>query len=522
MSTAVFPIRPFDGQIFIDAQRVRWVFNTEEKCWVRDGMATEIPVASTTQTGLLSAQLKQLIDSIPPKGGHFGIVARPLLSVKPTKHDNVLKDQVEHAYKTEAGSSVRSLAALESAFEEDAYAGKLLRFTSGILNDTAFLIAGNSDTEFRLLGNASMAAYNDKFEIIEPTALNINGVIAGSIELVSESLDIDCVDAQDEPIDEDCTTPPVALDGLMPALDFKVSDLFKAQFCVQQPGCEGHRGNKGAKGDSGADGTGDGPQGDTGDPGENAPTTPFTLEGLRIVDIDDIYDTAVVGLEVDAPNGRLNVVKAKMRTPDNNTPADQLIVTEIFRAIEFTGSGFDFELKSPSTDPVGVDDVKLGYYPQGFDAPAEVVNKPLSSAVATMPLSEFVGEISDYWQVQLDKINAAWDDQIREFTQNKDKEARMILAQLCHQLAECEWERPIEFCIGLKEGDCRAGGASEEEAAAGAPGPVVLPPESNDPYNLVNLLPNFGTIPPAATPPDPNTIAGGGDAPPAPNAPLGD
>ncbi|MEM3097467.1 MAG: hypothetical protein QXU32_01940 [Nitrososphaerales archaeon] len=458
MNNTAFPIRPFDGQIFIDAQRVRWIFNAEERCWERDGVVKEIPIATTAQPGLLSAQLKQLIDSIPPKGGHFGIVVRPLLSVVPLHHETLLRDKVEHAFKTESGSTIRSQVALQQALEEDAYAGKLIRFTTGILKDTVFLIAGNNDSELRILGDASKAKYDDKFEIIEPTALNLNGIIAGDIELVSESIDISCVDADDVPISNECKNADSVIDTKIPAIDFKVSDIFKTQFCVQQPGCEGPRGDKGAKGKRGKDGTGDGPQGDDGDPGIDAPQTPFTLDGIKIIDIDDIYDTAVVAIEVDAANGRLNVVKAKMHTPDNNTPASQLIASEVFRSIEFTGNGFDFIIKKPNVDPIGSDDVKLGYYPQGFDVPADsLINRPLTTVVSTMNLSEFVRDASKYWQKKLDEINQMWDDQIREFIQNKDKEARTVLAQLCQQLAECEWERPIEFCLGLNSGGCGVG-----------------------------------------------------------------
>ena len=471
MSKPTFPIRPFDGQVFIDAFRIRWVFNSEDKTWQRSGVETDIPLATDMQPGLLSAQLKQLLDGIPLKGGHFGIVARPLLSVVPLAHETTIKDTVELAIKTEAGSFIRAVSAHEAAFEENAFAGKLLRFTTGILKDNVFLIAGNTDVDIKLIGDGGSAVPDDKFEIIEPTALNLNGIIAGDIQLVSESIDITCVDQHDDPIVTDSC--PACNDNTEkpPALDFKISDLFKSQFCAQQPGCDGPRGDKGLKGKKGADGTGDGPQGETGDAGLNAPDTDIQFDGIKIVDIDDIYDTAVVAIEVDAATSRLNIVKAKIKTPDDTTPANQVIASEVFRTLEFTGEGFNYNILKPPTDPIGTDDCKIGYYPQGFETKTDgSTNKPDTTTVSIANLSDFVKEVSDYWEVKLKEISDAYDQQIKDFITGKDKDARDALATLCQELAECEWERPIEFCLAPKPNECNplsGGGGGDTTIPAG-------------------------------------------------------
>lgn len=470
MSTSfTFPIRPFDGQEFIDASRVRWIFNSEEKCWKKSGVATDIPVATNTQPGLLSAKLKQLIDGIPEKGGHFGIVARPLLSVVPLTNETLLKDVVEMSIATASGSTVRSVSAQDVAFEENKFAGKLLRFTSGVLKDAVFLISNNNDLDIHLIGDAGSSKPNDKFEILEPSALNVNGIIAGDIQLVSESIDIECVDHNDDIITTDVCPPCNDNTKQPPALDFKISDLFKSQFCIQQPGCDGPRGNKGKKGKKGLDGTGDGPQGETGDSGVSAPSTPMSFDGIKIIDIDDIYDTAVVALEIDAPNGRLNVVKAKLKTPDDNTPASQLITTEVFRTVDFTGNKFEFNLLKPNVDPVGTD-VKIAYYPQGFDVDEPRANKPTTSPVSVTPLSSIVEEIGVYWEKKLKEISDLYDKQIKDFIEAKDKAAREALASLCQELAACEWERPIEFCLGLNPNECNplsAGADNFQESISG-------------------------------------------------------
>jgi len=518
MNNTTFPIRPFDGQEFIDATRVRWTFNAEDKSWQREGVATEIPVVSSTQSGLLSAKLKQLLDSIPEKGGQFGIIARPLLSVVPLKHETLLKDTVQAVFNTETGSTIRANSPFEiAAFEEDQFVGKLIYFLSGELKNRLFLISGNTDSEIRLIGNAGQANTDDKFEVIEPTALNLNGIIAGNIELVSESVAIECVDANDDPIDPDCTIPPIVINNKTPALDFKVSDLFKSQFCVQQPGCIGPRGDRGPKGMHGEDGTGDGPKGEQGNPGKDAPDIPIKFDGIKMIDIDDIYDTAVVAIEVDAKNSRLNIVKAKMHTPDDLTPASQVVATEIFRDIEFTGHEFDFNLLRPPVDPVGTDDLKLAYYPQGFEIPIDGgINRPQTTGVCVLNLSDFIKEVSNFWQVKFDEISKDFDQQIKTFIETKDKEARLALAQLCHQLSECEWEKPFEFCLSVTPNDCNpldrdtppdtppdsppGGGPPGGGPPGGGPpgGPPPTPtPTGNTPWGFVTL----GPVPPPAVPP---------------------
>ena len=80
MST--IPVTPFDGQIFIDFHRVRWEFDAEANCWKRTGTEPDIPVATSEQSGLLSSRLKNLLNNVPEKGGGFGIVVDPKLTLR--------------------------------------------------------------------------------------------------------------------------------------------------------------------------------------------------------------------------------------------------------------------------------------------------------------------------------------------------------------------------------------------------------------------------------------------------------
>lgn len=73
----VLPVGEFDGQRFIDAARVEWIFDASVQCWKRKGRIDATPVADGVVTGLLPADMKFLLDKVPPKGGGFAITTRP-------------------------------------------------------------------------------------------------------------------------------------------------------------------------------------------------------------------------------------------------------------------------------------------------------------------------------------------------------------------------------------------------------------------------------------------------------------
>ena len=89
-----FPQLPFDGQVFIDAFRMKWEFSKIAKCWQKKGSVPDIPAATELEPGLFTAQLKTLLDGVPKGGGHFGILTKPLLSLKPQKTNVLLADKV--------------------------------------------------------------------------------------------------------------------------------------------------------------------------------------------------------------------------------------------------------------------------------------------------------------------------------------------------------------------------------------------------------------------------------------------
>jgi hypothetical protein len=446
----VLPEQPFDGQVFIDAFRIKWIYDGSVNCWRNAGTVPDIPVATELQTGLLSAKLKQLLDSVPEKGGHFGIIAQPLLSLVPQNPKVVKKDTVHTIEKTESGTQLVGASSAERAFEPEQYTGKILVFKSGILKKKAFLVFTNDATKIFLEGDATAASRDDEYEIVNMSDLNPSGILLGDIMLVSNSIDITCVDGEGLPVvgDGGCNIDYIKCDDVTtnpPGLNFQINQDFIDSFCVTIPGCKGPKGDRGDSGPDGDPGTGDGPQGEQGDPGQDAPAIANTFSGIKIIDIDDIFDTAVVAMELDAEAGKLNIIRAKVRTPDDDTPATQIITTPVTRSLTFTDEDtFDYQINQPNIDPIGEADINLLKYPNRFDGfGSDETN------INRLKLSDLVDSVIGYYETKLAEINDDYNRQLKAYIEEKDAAAREILGDLAMKVAECEFELPIDFCIGL-------------------------------------------------------------------------
>lgn len=495
---ANLPITPFDGQEFIDFRRIKWKFSKSINCWRLIGPVPEVPLATTESSGLLRAADKLLLDTLPKKAGSFGILAQPLLSVVPIRRTALLKGTVKVAGETPAGSKV----VVSTALTSDEYAGKMIYFTKGVLKDQYFLVFTNDADTFFVMGkDASTAAPGDKFEIYDSAAINENGVIQGPIELVSETLDITCVDGNGNPVDGECNVNHIFVDdpSKPPGLDIRVSSKFKKQFCVVQPGAPGSRGDIGKKGAQGAHGTGDGPTGDQGPAGEDAPTVGDTFTGIKLIDLDDIYDTAVVAMELDDDAGKLHVVKAKIRTPDDSRPADQIIASAISRDVRFTDSEFSYQLIMPTSDPIQVEDVEVMHYPQGFSPKTDpTLNRPGTTEANVIKLSTVINAIVTHYESELDRISRDIDEnQIKPYIEEKDRQAREELNARADELARCEWDMPIEFCLGITPENCEPGDTTPKPMPIAAD---ILGPEWKDAVGIP--LPKK-KVPATAVPPPP-------------------
>lgn len=401
------PQKPFHNQEFIDAFRVKWIYDADHRCWKRSGSVVDMPVATTSTSGLLSSKDKGLIDSIPSKAGGYGIIIDPKLQIR------------------------------------------------------------SSD--------------------------NPDGVITGEVKIISESLVFNCVMPDDRPIPDNCGfiqySPEVH--PKPPGFDIAFSDDFLSNTCVEIPGGQGPMGEKGEKGRKGRDGTGDGPQGEKGDPGSDA-TEPATFSGVKINDVSDIYDTAVVDMELDAENGKLKVLKGKMQLPNSDTPAEQLVASPIYRSIEFTDDDWSFKVTRPEGDVEKTSlDVFVAHYPEdvkfadietGSNARSDIDKTQISAR----HLSEFINDVIDQYNIKLNEVAESYDAQIEEFIKELDEAARQKLDILTEELANSEFQKPIEHCIGLSPEDCQNEGAITSKG--GSPGELCQLAESI----VRELLPDSG------------------------------
>jgi len=284
---------------------------------------------------------------------------------------------------------------------------------------------------------------------------NTDGIIVGDVELVSNSLDITCTDANGDPMPSgagcvvNIEVPEGIEDLRQPGFNFQIKDKTYNSICVRVPGIAGPRGDKGAKGIRGEPGTGDGPQGDKGAAGKSQ-TVAGTFTGVKIVEASGIYDSAIVGLDLDAEQGILTAIKSKVRIPTDDKPAEQVVAAAIVRGIQFT-SGWSFNVTKPSEDALDTLDPNILHLPPGF-----VPAAGKSAEVSVKKFSYIVGKIVDKYKADLEKIEAEYDTQLRDYILAIDAEARKILADLAQKLADCEWQLPIDFCLGIDPDECGA------------------------------------------------------------------
>jgi hypothetical protein len=370
-----YPNQPFNGQVMVDSYGVRWIFDGEFNCWRRDASVSKFPLANRTTTGLMSAHDKGLIDSIPHKGGGFGIIVKPLLGV----------------------------------------------------SDPA----------------------------------NPDGVIWGDVEFVSDSIDITCVTGDGSELKNlkqpgcnpaGCSVGSTPDNAPKPGFNFQVSQKFINSLCFEIPGCAGPKGETGPLGKRGAPGTGDGPQGAKGDPGVDA-LEPHKFTGIKTIELDEIRDTAIVGLELNPERGIMSVIKSRMRVPTSDIPADQVIASPIIRSIEFTDDEFGYEIVKLGDDPLSSTDVTTMHYPRGFEPGGEIKETDVNAST----LSAFINSIVNYYRNELLKLNEKYDVQIREHIIGRDDAARQQLNILAEELANCEFKLPIETCFGISPEDCGEG-----------------------------------------------------------------
>lgn len=270
------------------------------------------------------------------------------------------------------------------------------------------------------------------------TNQGVDNILSGDVTFVSNSLTFTCSNVSLNDIPQQ-------------AIKFNISQDFLDSFCLEIKGSKGSKGATGDKGPQGKHGTGDGPQGEVGPAGVDA-TSIDTFTDITITDVSEIYDTAVVGLNLDPTTSVLEVIKAKMAVPESDKPAQKVYATPIYRDITFDSptSLDSWSLFAPSTDELAQttqsSDVNIIKLPDGWSGAV--------AGVVPMKLSELVGQIVNYYDGQASDILSQWDREIRDFLDTKDKEARAIISDLAMELTEAEWSQPVDMCLDVDPSYC--------------------------------------------------------------------
>lgn len=390
------PQLPFDGQVFIDTNRIKWKWSNILQTWCRIGQANTIPLATESSNGLFASRDKVLLDSIAEAGGGFGLIISPQM----------------------------------------------------------------------------MSISQD----------NPTGVIRGDIVLCSDSIDINCVNSLGDSVECDFSAPDDV--SSIPGFKLTVSDLFLDTFCVEVFAPPGPRGKIGLTGDDGKDGFNDSPQGDVGEAGDDA-TEFFTFTDIKVIELEEIYDTAVVAMELNSNNSTLAYTTSKINVPESDEPADQLIATPISRSLYYPLVADnpedyltmdDWVVTASSTDPLSNSlDVVIARIPSSTKS-GEV------QKISKVKLSDIINNITKYYKERLAEFDKAWLAEIKLFIEDKDSKARTILGAMAQRLAECEFDKPIQFCIGIKADEC-----SPVPSVAPEPSPTPDPCTSADVVFLVDV-----------------------------------
>jgi hypothetical protein len=365
----VLPVTPTDGQIFIDAERIKWIYNADNGVWDKAGTVETAPLANSIESGLMSSADKRLLDGVPIIGGGFGLIA-----------------------------------------------------------DSKLVLHSNS---------------------------NPSGILQGNIKLVSDSLDIICVDSALDPIPSSQTSPPQVISdegnespGELPGLMFKPSEKFLKTLMVDRPGPDGQKGLKGDKGTQGRDGLSDGPVGKVGKDGVSI------TEKCELVDVtyEDVTGTTTVGVvDISVQDNCELVLIISPIGIDGESPS-KVIATPIDRSVVYEEDD-DEEI----CDLARLDDWRIAGGPEeGEDAVQllRLADGNHSSEVAfsgDMTLVNFVEDVVEHYKSKLISVNDDWGEELKEYIESVDDKARTIVSTLANQVSTCEFNLPaVEYCITIE------------------------------------------------------------------------
>ena len=361
---SVLPAIPTNGQIFVDAERIKWIYNSDNGVWDKAGTTETAPLANNSESGLMSSADKRLLDRVPVIGGGFGLIA-----------------------------------------------------------DTKLILRNDN---------------------------NPNGVLQGNIKLVSDSLDIICVDSDLDPVSSDATSAPQVVSdesgkgpGELPGLMFKPSEKFLKTLIVDRPGPQGLKGLQGEKGGQGDDGLSDGPVGKTGIGGATL------FEKCKLVDVvyEDVPGTTTDGVVDMSIQSNCELVLTTSPIGINGKSPSKMIATPISRSVVY-----EDDADEDTCDLSRLDDWEIVGGGEAVQLIRLADGNHLSEIgfSGDMTLEDFVKDVVKDYKSKLVDINDNWGAELKKYIESIDDKARTIISALANKVSMCEFNLPaVEYCITI-------------------------------------------------------------------------
>ena len=155
----------------------------------------------------------------------------------------------------------------------------------------------------------------------------------------------------------------------------------------------------------------------------------------------------------------------------------------------------------PNVDPLDTLDVDILKYPQQYAKPANGAGTR-TTQVNKIKLSEIIDAVIVHYEEKLQQINTSYNRELKTYIEGKDEAARHVLAELAQKVAECEFELPIDFCLGISPSDCHQTASSSQESFVFPLADTILSLSTDDFPVTATSLGNYSV--PALEIPDPS------------------
>lgn len=276
---------------------------------------------------------------------------------------------------------------------------------------------------------------------------NPDGILQGDIKLISDSLNIECVNGDLDPL----TCPPSTLGVCnegdnVPGLKFSIKEEFLKTFIVDHPGPTGRTGSEGPIGPRGKHGFGDGPQGDKGTKGLDS-NFDCELVGIEYEDLEGVTESPISLMRLEDDGGcKLIAYRVGLDLP-NLVRADMVRFTQpISRVdlnIKYENDKSDLSafkiIIPPNISSSNYNVIKLS---------ESTTDDGVTNFNAVMSIREFIAQLAALYTEELNKVESQYAKQVKVYIESLDTKVKAAIASLADRLASCEFGLPVfDHCI---------------------------------------------------------------------------